>query len=284
MQKEELRIIAPEETPILHELAQELGQLGSTTRLGHFRGKPTLTAKNGSGYRDYIAKKRHLSIDYACLKDRPKTVGIFMADMDSTVITAECIDEIADMLGIKEKVGAITERSMRGELNFEESLRERVALLEGAHMDDLEYIWENRIHLTPAIAETVEQLKQQDAYCVIVSGGFTFFSQRVGAEAGFHETRANELMVDGNRLTGKVREPVLGREAKAESLAELSIKHAPKDAWRVCIGDGANDLAMIADADLGIAYMAKPAVEEAAPARIKFTDHASTLFFTSLEE
>jgi phosphoserine phosphatase SerB len=239
MQKEELRIIAPGETPIMHELAQELSQLGSTVTHGMFEGRPTLKATNGKGYRDYVAGKRHLPIDYACLKDQPKKIGVFMADMDSTVITAECIDEIADMLGIKEQVGAITERSMRGELNFEESLRERVALLNGATMDDLEFIWKHRIHLTEAIGKTVASFKQQGAFCVIVSGGFTFFSKRVGEAAGFHETRANELIIDGNQLTGKVCEPVLGREAKAESLAELSNIHARDGQWRVCIGDGA---------------------------------------------
>jgi phosphoserine phosphatase len=204
---------------------------------------------------------------------------LFVADMDSTIINVECLDELADFAGVKDKVAAITERAMRGELEFEGALRERVAMLKGLDLGALEQCYDERVRLNPGAKTLVETMAADGARCVLVSGGFTFFTQRVAQAAGFHAQRANTLTEDGAVLAGLVGEPILGREAKLAALKEEAAALGIPLSETLAIGDGANDLAMIEAAGLGIAYRAKPVVAEQADARIDHADLTAVLYF-----
>ncbi len=197
---------------------------------------------------------------------------LFLADMDSTMIGQECIDELADYVGLKREVSEITERAMRGELPFEPALRERVALLKGLPVSVVDEIIASRITLTPGGPELLRTLRAHGAYTALVSGGFTLFTGPVSAMIGFHEHRSNILdMDDAARLAGTVREPILGKEAKLQTLVALREARGLAPSATMAVGDGANDLAMLGEAGLGVAFHAKPAVAAAAHARI---DHA----------
>ena len=204
--------------------------------------------------------------------------ALFVADMDSTMIGQECIDELADFVGRKAEVAAITERAMRGEIAFEPALRERVALLRGLPAQAIETVIAERITLTPAGATLVATMRAHGAYTALVSGGFTLFTRRVAALLGFDEDRANELLVEQARLTGAVREPILGRQAKLDALVSLRDARGLDPRATLAIGDGANDLAMLGAAGLGVAWRAKPAVAAAAQARLEHADLAAALF------
>jgi phosphoserine phosphatase len=204
---------------------------------------------------------------------------LFLADMDSTMIGQECIDELADHAGFKAHVSAITERAMRGEIAFEPALRERVALLKGLPQAVVSEVIEKRIVLTPGGRTLVATMRANGAYTCLVSGGFTMFTRIIGKMIGFDEDRANILMVDGGgRLSGVVAEPILGREAKLDALNELRRRFglAPEDT--LVAGDGANDIPMIEAAGLGVAYHGKPAVAQAAAARIDHGDLTALLY------
>ena len=203
---------------------------------------------------------------------------LLIADMDSTIIGCECLDELADMAGLKERVSAITERAMRGEIEFASALRERVALLRGLPLAALEKTYRERVKLNPGAAALVATMKKHGARSCLVSGGFTYFTSRVAALAGFDDQQANTLRDDGTALTGEVAEPILGREAKLAALeaevAALGISFAET----LAVGDGANDLDMIKRAGLGIAYHAKPVVAAAAGASIAHGDLTGLLY------
>jgi phosphoserine phosphatase len=203
---------------------------------------------------------------------------LLLADMDSTMIRQECIDELADFVGLKDKVSAITERAMRGEIEFEPALRERVALLRGLEHKIVERILDERIVLTRGGRTLVQTMRANGAHTVLVSGGFTVFTEKIAEAIGFHETRANVLMIDGEFFAGTVNEPILGREAKVATLIELRSKLGLNRAETMAIGDGANDLAMLQEAGLGIAYHAKPAVAAAAHARVEHCDLTALLY------
>ena len=202
---------------------------------------------------------------------------LFLADMDSTMIEQECIDELADFVGLKAEVAAITERAMRGEIAFEPALRERVALLKGLAVGIVDEIIAHRISLTPGGRTLVQTLRAHGAHTCLVSGGFTSFTGPIAARLGFHEHRANRLVVENGALAGRVEEPILGREAKLATLIELRERLGPSPEETLAVGDGANDLAMLAEAGLGVAFRAKPAVA-AAHARIDHGDLTALLF------
>jgi len=203
---------------------------------------------------------------------------LFLADMDSTMIGQECIDELADFVGLKEKVSFITERAMRGELAFEPALRERVALLKGLDVDVIATILAERITYTPGGRELVRTMRAHGAYTALVSGGFTLFTGPVSHAIGFHEHRSNELIVESGQLAGRVAEPILGKEAKLASLKDLARINQLQAHETMAVGDGANDLAMLEAAGLGVAFHAKPAVAEAAAARIDYADLTALLY------
>lgn len=203
---------------------------------------------------------------------------MLIADMDSTIISVECIDEIADFVGVKPQVSAITERAMRGELDFESSLRARVALLRGLPEARLADVYAERVRLNPGARTLVRTMGAHGAHAMLVSGGFTFFAARVATAAGFAEHHANILLFADGRLTGKVAEPILGRAAKLEALVHVAGRLGAMPAEALAVGDGANDLAMVEAAGLGVAYHAKPALEAGADAVIRHADLTALLY------
>ena len=195
---------------------------------------------------------------------------LLVADMDSTIVTGETLDELADFAGLKQSIAAITARAMNGELDFKAALRERVAMLAGLKLDALQRTWD-RVQLTDGARELVATMRANGAYTALVSGGFTFFTSRVAALCGFHEHRSNTLLDDGIALIGQVAEPILDRDSKLATLTGLAAKHGLSHADTIAVGDGANDLDMLQAAGLGVAFHAKPVVAAAAHARV---DHA----------
>ena len=217
---------------------------------------------------------------------------LLLADMDSTMIGQECIDELADMVGLRDHVSAITERAMRGEIAFEPALRERVALLKGLPLSVIDEVIASRITLMPGARALIGTMRAHEAHTVLVSGGFSLFTREVAEMIGFDENHANTLLVEDGKLTGHVDEPVLGREAKLDTLLEVARHLNLPLAATLAVGDGANDLAMIGRAGLGVAYHAKPAVATAAHVRIDHCDLTALLYlqgyrrdeFVELEE
>lgn len=219
------------------------------------------------------------SVDVCVQPVENRRKRMLVADMDSTIIGCECIDELADFAGVKAEVAEITERAMRGELAFEGALRERVGKLKGLKLELLQACYDDRVKLNPGAETLVKTMAANGARCVLVSGGFTFFTTRVARVAGFHANRANTLTEDGVVLTGTVGEPILGREAKLTALKEEATALGLTPADALAIGDGANDLAMIEAAGLGVAYRAKPIVAEQAHARVDHADLTALLYF-----
>lgn len=220
--------------------------------------------------------RRPVDVVVQPLAFRRKT--LFVADMDSTMIGQECVDELAGYAGLKQHVAAITEKAMRGEIAFEPALRERVALLAGLPATVVEEVIEKRITLTAGGRTLVATMRANGARTCLVSGGFTLFTARVAAMIGFDEHRGNTLEISDGKLTGRVAEPILGREAKRATLIELRDRLGLKPEETLAAGDGANDLAMIEAAGLGVAYRAKPTVAEAAHARIDHGDLTALLY------
>lgn len=219
------------------------------------------------------------AVDYCIQPAEGRRKRLLVADMDSTIIGCECLDELADFAGLKPRITAITAKAMAGEIPFEAALTERVALLAGLELGALERTYAERVRLNPGAATLVRTMAAHGARCVLVSGGFDFFTRRVAKAAGFHVDHANRLIDDGERLTGEVVQPILGREAKLDTLTgEARALGVPLEAT-LAIGDGANDLAMIEAAGLGVAWRAKPIVAARADARVDHGDLTSVLYF-----
>jgi len=202
---------------------------------------------------------------------------LLLADMDSTIVTSETLDELAAYAGLKERIAEITRRSMNGELDFKAALVERVGMLAGLPVSALERTWEGTA-LTPGAAELVRTMRAAGAHCALVSGGFTFFTGRVAERVGFHAHYSNTLLIEDGKLTGRVAEPILDRDAKLATLKRLAAELALPLSAALAVGDGANDLAMIQAAGLGIAFRAKPVVAAAARARVDHADLRALLF------
>ena len=204
---------------------------------------------------------------------------LLIADMDSTIVGCECLDELADFSGVKREVAQITERAMRGELNFEDALRERVAMIAGLPLVDLQRCYDERVKLNPGARTLVATMAANGARCVLVSGGFEFFTGRVAHAAGFHANWGNRLIDDGEALTGRVAEPILGRDAKLATLRAEAAGFGVSMADTLAIGDGANDVDMITAAGLGVAYRAKPVLAAQADAKLDHADLSALLYF-----
>tara|TARA_R110002096_G_scaffold309403_4_gene503998 strand:+ start:24509 stop:25384 length:876 start_codon:yes stop_codon:yes gene_type:complete len=203
---------------------------------------------------------------------------LLVADMDSTIITVECIDELADFLGIKDKVSHITEAAMRGEIDFKGALRERVALLKGLKVSDLETVFNQRVKLTPGAEALVKTMNANGANTVLVSGGFTYFTGRVSELTGFQVNRANILLHENGELTGKVGEPIVDSDTKINTLREFQQKADLEDFETMAVGDGANDIPMLEGAGIGIGYRPFPATAEAADVAINHGDLTALLY------
>jgi phosphoserine phosphatase len=231
---------------------------------------------------DYLALLRQAvagqPVDVAVQEAETRRKKLLIADMDSTMIAQECIDELAAEVGLKDLVAAITARAMNGEIEFEPALRERVALLKELDVSVIDSVIDSRITLTPGGIELVRTMKAKGAYTALVSGGFTSFTRRVAAMIGFDENRANILVESDGKLSGEVVEPILGKQAKVDALNELAtrLKISPADA--MAVGDGANDLGMLQLAGSGVAIHAKPAVAAEAQIRIDHGDLTALLY------
>lgn len=217
-------------------------------------------------------------IDCVVQRTRGRRKRILLADMDSTMIDQECIDELAAMLGLKEQVAAITARAMNGEIAFEPALRERVALLRGLPVDTIGKVIEGRITLAEGGATLVRTMNRAGAFTALVSGGFTAFTNIVAQRLGFQENRANILETADDQLSGTVADPILGADAKLAALNEIAARQGYTAQDVLAVGDGANDLPMILAAGTGVAIHAKPAVAERSPIRIDHSDLTALLF------
>ncbi|MEA2728223.1 MAG: phosphoserine phosphatase [Acetobacteraceae bacterium] len=216
-------------------------------------------------------------IDAIVTKARGRRKALLIADMDSTIITSETLDELAGFAGIGDRIAAITKRAMNGELDFKAALRERVAMLKGLDLAALDKTWQ-QVRLTPGARELVATMQAKGALTALVSGGFSFFTGKVAAELGFDVHRSNVLLDDGSALTGLVAEPILDRDSKVAALHELAAQRGVKLHATLAVGDGANDLDMILAAGLGVAFHAKPVVAKAARTRVDHADLRALLF------
>lgn len=279
-------VASPDDKPAYREALLMLGRVALNRKLpppdvlsGWESAEWIYERVDGELRQEAAAAVAELPVDWALVPVEGRRKKLLIADMDSTIINVECLDELADFAGIKSEIAAITERAMRGELEFEPALRERVSKLKGLALGALQKTYDERVRLNPGAATMVKTMAAHGARCVLVSGGFTYFTERVAQAAGFHDNRANVLLDDGATLTGEVREPILGRKAKLDAMrAEAAgIRINDKDA--LAIGDGANDLDMIKAAGLGIAYRAKPLVAAEADAKIDYMSLEAALFF-----
>jgi len=217
-------------------------------------------------------------VDLAVQEAETRRKRLLIADMDSTMIGQECIDELAAEVGLKDKVAAITARAMNGEIAFEPALRERVALLKGLPVSVIDEVIEKRITLTPGGRELIATMRAKGFYTALVSGGFTVFTSRIAAMLGFDENRANLLLDADGRLTGAVAEPILGKQAKVDALNEICERLGLSPEEAMAVGDGANDLGMLQRSGAGVALHAKPAVAAEAKIRIDHGDLTALLY------
>ncbi|WP_333670942.1 phosphoserine phosphatase SerB, partial [Parvibaculum sp.] len=224
------------------------------------------------------AALKDANLDISAQPAEGRRKKLLVADMDSTIIEQECIDELAAELGLKPQISEITERAMRGEIGFEPALRECVGLQKGLGVASLEKVYRERITEMPGGRALTATMRAHGATCALVSGGFTFFTARVAKAVGFDVNQANELLFENDTLTGLVQEPILGKQAKLDALLALRAQHGLEKHETLAVGDGANDLAMIEEAGLGVAYHAKPVVAQAAGARIDHGDLTALLY------
>lgn len=203
---------------------------------------------------------------------------LLVADMESTIITCECLDELAELTGIRDRIATITRRAMNGEIDFEAALKERVGLLKGLTESALQKVMDEKVRLMPGARELLAAMKKNGAYTMLVSGGFDFFADKVKGMLGFDEAKSNRLEIAGGLLTGNVLPPILGKEAKLQALKDACAKLKISADDVAAVGDGANDLPMLLEAGLGVAYHAKPTVRAQAKARIDHGDLTALLY------
>lgn len=281
-------LIANPANPVLEEAhlrraAQALDEPGAPVWLADgiaadipFEGSAHLDRRGAAlGIRALLGQ---LPVDVAVQPMAGRRKKLLLADMDSTMIGQECIDELADFVGLKEKVSGITERAMRGEIAFEPALRERVALLKGLPESIVDKIIAERITLTPGGRELVMTMRRHGGTAWLVSGGFTLFTARIAAMIGFNVNRANILNLRDGALDGTVAEPILGKEAKRLALNEAAAGLSISLEETMAVGDGANDLAMLGEAGLGVAFRAKPQVAAEADVAINHADLTALLY------
>ena len=229
-------------------------------------------------------KLSHFSIDVNVVPKANRRKRLLIADMDSTMIQQECIDELGVVAGLGDQIKEITVRAMRGEIDFADALRERVGLMAGLDAKVIDAIVRDRIALMPGGRTLVATMKAHGAYTALVSGGFRQFTSKVAAQIGFHTNEANDLIIENGRLAGKVAEPILGKEAKLAALNHLSVVNGLSAADAIAVGDGANDIPMLQAAGMGVALHAKPKVQVAVPLRINHGDLTALLYLQGYKE
>jgi phosphoserine phosphatase len=227
---------------------------------------------------EFLVELRGLPIDSATVSIHNRRKRLLIADMDSTMIHQECIDELGVVAGVGERIADITRRAMRGELDFETALKERVGLLKGIDASVIDRLLRERITFLEGGKTLLATMKANKAYTALISGGFTAFTTHVAAHLGFHENHANTLIIANGKLTGEVAQPILGQQAKVDGLYRLAKLHQLEPSDAIAVGDGANDLAMLSAAGLGVALHAKPHVQESSLIRINYGDLTALLY------
>lgn len=227
---------------------------------------------------EFLVDLRRLPIDAAIVSIHNRRKRLLIADMDSTMIHQECIDELGSMAGVGDAIRSVTSRAMRGELDFQDALRERVRLLSGLEASVIDRVIRERITFMQGGRTLVATMRKHGAHAALVSGGFTQFTSHVGTELGFNECQANRLVIRNGRLTGEVEEPILGQEAKVDALKRVAAARGLDCADAIAVGDGANDVSMLAEAGMGVALHAKPHVQENSLIRINHGDLTSLLY------
>jgi phosphoserine phosphatase len=263
---------------IEENLRQQLRELGSS-QVQCYTGYCTLRCDQPLGVDSLEALSEQYRVDINILPESlvAANIGLLITDMDSTLINIECVDEIADFAGKKPEVSAITESAMRGELDFNGSLTRRVALLKGLGVEVLEDVYKHRLKLNPGAENLVEGLKQQHIKTALVSGGFTFFTDKLAKRLGFDYVLSNVLGIDNNRLTGEVYSSIVNADRKAQFLQEICAQAGISTKQAIAVGDGANDLKMMKLSGMSVAYRAKPAVRQQADIQINYSGLDSIL-------
>ncbi len=258
---------------------------GEITWLSQKTACEIITPKTGNAEQIALEILSDLPVDVALVPRQNRRKKLLIADMDATMINEECIDELADELGLKPEIAAITAKAMRGELDFAEALTTRVKLLRGLDLQTIKQVRRERISLAPGGRVLVHTMKEYGAFCALVSGGFTLFADYFAKRIGFNEATANVLEFDENdRLTGQVAPPIVDSSTKVRRLEELRKKLGIQDQQTLAVGDGANDLPMLKEAGMGVALHAKPAVAAAAPFRIEHGDLSALLYLQGYGE
>ncbi len=217
-------------------------------------------------------------IDAVCTAARGRRKKLLISDMDSTIIDQECIDELADVFGVGARIKEITTAVINGEINFSEALRKRVALLRGMDHGLLDSVYQQRLTIKPGARTLIQTMRQNGAFCILVSGGFSFFTSRIAGRIGFADHKGNELLFEDGKLTGEAQEPILGRAAKLTILTHVSDQKGIPLADVLAVGDGANDIDMIQGAGLGVAFHGSDSLKEQADASIEHSDLSALLY------
>lgn len=275
-----LTLISDPENPILNNnIKNQYSELLNATKTRWLNENVALDIFfDGDIGMEAIDRLNNETFDYAVQDIATRSKKLLLADMDSTIIQCECIDELADFLGIKEKVSHITEAAMRGEIDFKGALRERVALLKGLKVADLGKVFDERVNLTPGAITLVKTMNANGAMTVLVSGGFTYFTGRVSEITGFQVNRANILLHENGELTGKVGEPIVDSDTKINTLREFQKNLKLEEHEIIAVGDGANDIPMLVGAGIGVGYHAFPTAAEAADVKIQHSNLTALLY------
>lgn len=289
-----LTIIAPNGNdsltdPVAEQLCRLLTGLGAETDRPDWlaRGKavdiPLTGLDADQAQAAVIETCTGLHLDAVAQPNKNRKKKILVADMDSTIVTSETLDELAAFAGIKDKIASITKRAMNGEIGFKEALRERVSMLEGLSAETLQETMDET-EITPGAEALIKTMVANGAYCALVSGGFDYFTTRVAKMLGFQENRGNRLEIIDGKLTGRVFDPIINKDAKLEALMEIASEKTIPLSYTMAVGDGANDLPMIQAAGLGVAFHAKPVVAAAARAQVNFGDLTNLLYLQGYRE
>lgn len=289
-----LTIIAPNGNdsltdPVAEQLCRLLTGLGAETDRPDWlaRGKavdiPLTGLDADQAQAAVIETCTGLHLDAVAQPNKNRKKKILVADMDSTIVTSETLDELAAFAGIKDKIASITKRAMNGEIGFKEALRERVSMLEGLSAETLQETMDET-EITPGAEALIKTMVANGAYCALVSGGFDYFTTRVAKQLGFQESRGNRLEIIDGKLTGRVFDPIINKDAKLEALMEIASEKTIPLSYTMAVGDGANDLPMIQAAGLGVAFHAKPVVATAARAQVNFGDLTNLLYLQGYRE